>query len=248
MAKQDEQAFLKRGGPAVRQHVAGKPFSDPACSRYFLEFGAVLSLLPPPPADVIDFGCGPGWTSRFLALRGYRVTGVDIAPDMINLARQAADFEGLNFVVGDYETFTAPESYDVVLFYDALHHAEDEKKALQCAWNVLRPGGICVVSEPGKGHARQEESQAAVSRFGVTEKDMPPSRVIRCARQAGFDTFRVYPHPAHLLSFQPLSEQSSRLRVLLEALGRAVWVLLVGRYRHGIVVACKPGKGNVHVA
>ena len=49
--------------------------------------GIIMQLLPATPARVLDLGCGTGWTSTFLALRGYTVVGQDIAPDMLSLAR-----------------------------------------------------------------------------------------------------------------------------------------------------------------
>src|SRR5436305_14463130 len=37
--------------------------------------------------DVLDAGCGEGYLSRILANRGARVTGVDLAPRLVELAR-----------------------------------------------------------------------------------------------------------------------------------------------------------------
>ncbi len=93
MAKTGEIDYLKnlareRGDEAVR-HALGKPFTDANCAAYLTEIAAVLALLPPPPARLLDMGCGTGWTSFFFAKAGYHVTGVDIAPDMIGHASHA---------------------------------------------------------------------------------------------------------------------------------------------------------------
>jgi ubiquinone/menaquinone biosynthesis C-methylase UbiE len=66
-----------------------------------------MSPLPPPPARLLDLGCGAGWTSCFYARRGYEVTGQDIAEDMIYNANEKENREGTNnvrFVVCDYES------------------------------------------------------------------------------------------------------------------------------------------------
>ena len=197
MAKSGEIAYLRNLGEAGIWHAAHKPFSDPGCARYLAEMGALLALLPPPPARLLDLGCGTGWTSVFFARAGYEVVGVDLAPDMIEQAeanRARAGLDGLRFAVSDYEELAFEQAFDCVVFYDALHHAVDEAAAVACACRALRAGGVCVTSEPGEGHHLSPEACAAVRRYHVTEKEMPPRRIIELARAAGFTGFRVYPH------------------------------------------------------
>lgn len=64
---------------------------------------------------VLDAGCGTGDNALFLASRGFRVTGVDIAPTAIETARSRG--EGVEWVVGS--SFTGP--FDTVLA-SALFH------------------------------------------------------------------------------------------------------------------------------
>lgn len=205
MPKPGEINFLKRIGDAGARHAFGKPFSDSDCGRYLGDLGLVLGLLPPPPARVLDLGVGPGWTSVFLARRGYRVVGQDICPDMIDLAnhnRDRYEADAAEFVVQDYEGMPYRNEFDAALFYDALHHAEDERAALAGVYAALRPGGVCVTVEPGEGHA--VASAGVSAELGVTEKDMPPHHVIALGREVGFQSFRVYarhPDPRLLAGF-----------------------------------------------
>lgn len=202
MSKAGEIRYLDALGEAGRRHASGKPFSDPNCDVAFARLGQVFSLLPQPPARVLDLGCGTGWTSAMLARRGFDVVGVDISPDMIEAAAatfSADDSSSLEFRQGDYELLGEDGTFDAVLFFDALHHAEDERAALACAHQALRPGGVCVVSEPGAGHHRRPASVDAVATFGVTEKEMPPHRVKALAREVGFSQARVFAHVGQLL-------------------------------------------------
>jgi SAM-dependent methyltransferase len=197
MAKSGEIDYLRNLGEAGVWHAANKPFSDPGCARYLAEMAAVMALLPPPPARLLDLGCGTGWTSVFFARACYEVVGVDLAPDMIAQAeanRARAGLDSLTFVVCDYEELPFDREFDGAVFYDALHHAVDEAAALAGAFRALRPGGVCVTSEPGEGHHISPEALAAVRRYNVTEKEMPPRRIIELGRAAGFTGFRVYPH------------------------------------------------------
>lgn len=47
----------------------------------------LASWLPAPPGDVLDLGCGTGSLSLLAAEQGHRVTGVDLSPAMVELAR-----------------------------------------------------------------------------------------------------------------------------------------------------------------
>ncbi|MCI0638205.1 MAG: class I SAM-dependent methyltransferase [Gemmataceae bacterium] len=196
MPKAGELAYVSNIGAAGVRHALGKPFSDPECSRYLLDLGAIFAHLPPPPARLLDLGCGTGWTSAFIALRGYDVTAVDIAPDMIGLARRNQERWGadnIEFVAGDYEETRFAGAYDAVVFYDSLHHAEDENRALAGAFRALKAGGVCLTCEPGDGHARA--AQEIAQRYGVTEKDMPPWHIMEIARTLGFRAAAVVERP-----------------------------------------------------
>ena len=135
--KAGEKAYYAMLGPEGLRHARDKPFSDPHCGRYLCDLGALLLMLEGPPRSVLDLGCGTGWTSLFLARAGYVVQGVDISADAIAVARESAASAGmtrLTFAAADYEGFQADRAFDYALFYDALHHAEDEQAAVAAAW------------------------------------------------------------------------------------------------------------------
>ena len=250
MAKVGEINYMRKLGERGRWHAINKPFSDPNCPSYFVELGAIFGLLPPPPLRVLDIGCGTGWTSRFFARRGYQVLGVDICPEMIEAARTVNEREelpNLEFQVCDYETMTHVAEFDIAVFYDALHHSVDEEAALRMAYQALKPGGICITSEPGRGHASSAHSQHAMAEYNVTEKDMPPGRIIRAARRVGFRKSKTYPHAFDLsrLAYQGQGRVLNwiprwlgpirKLAVLLQM----NLVCLLCRFRSGIVVLQK---------
>lgn len=56
-----------------------------------------------PPGRALDLGCGTGVNSVYLAQRGWNVTGVDMVPRALGLARRRAEREGVapRFVEGD---------------------------------------------------------------------------------------------------------------------------------------------------
>jgi SAM-dependent methyltransferase len=99
-----------------------------------------IDLLPPPPLDVLDLGCGEGRLPRDLTALGYRTAGVDISPAMIAAARDA-DPSGRYEVANAAETPFADGSFDLVTAFMSLQDMEDMPAAVAETARVLRRGG-----------------------------------------------------------------------------------------------------------
>ena len=111
MPKAGEIRYLQASGEHGAAFAADKPFSDPDCGQHLVALGALRMLLPPPPARLLDLGCGTGWTSCMFAQMGYDVVGQDIAPDMIhyaNIKKQRYRVPHVRFITSDYESMRQP--------------------------------------------------------------------------------------------------------------------------------------------
>jgi SAM-dependent methyltransferase len=195
MTKIAEIMYLKNLGGDGQIHALNKPFSDLNCGNYLIDIGQIISLLPPPPGKLLDLGAGSCWTSVFFAKRGYDVTAQDISEDMLKLAeknRSLYNVDKLRFILSDYEQLKLNEEFDYAVFFDSLHHAVDPQAAINSVFKALKPGGICLTVEPGKGHSKLEQTIRVVEKMGVTEKDMPPSLIMKLGRNAGFRKMKVY--------------------------------------------------------
>lgn len=105
----------------------------------FCEF--LSSHVPPPPARVLEIGCGDGELARALAERGFEVTAIDPhAPD-------GAIFQRVTF-----ESFQAAQEFDAVVASVSLHHIEDIAGALDKIVSLLSPTGVLVLEEFAKEH------------------------------------------------------------------------------------------------
>ena len=147
--------------PAGYKEMEKAAYSSYAAS--FEEFGsAIFEGLAVPLLDrallmpgnvVLDVACGigiPTLAAAAIVAPGGHVTGVDIAPGMIELARTRAMNRGLTNVTfreGDAESLTLPdESFDVVLSGMGLVHVPDRGRALREMARVLKPGGRLALS------------------------------------------------------------------------------------------------------
>lgn len=99
---------------------------DPGYRRFLMRaFGEVLSRVPPP-AEGLDFGCGPG-------------------PALIAMGREAG------YRMAGYDKFYADEpellsrQYDFITSTEVMEHVADPRAVLDRLWDCLKPGGILVL-------------------------------------------------------------------------------------------------------
>lgn len=102
-------------------------------------------------ASVVDVGCGSGWLTRLMTQRGAHVTGIEVSPRQLALARAAKPVGDEHYIQGSAEELPLPNrSVDIVVFFNSLHHVDPKvlPNALREAARVLKHGGILYVSEP----------------------------------------------------------------------------------------------------
>jgi 2-polyprenyl-6-hydroxyphenyl methylase / 3-demethylubiquinone-9 3-methyltransferase len=101
-------------------------------------------------ARVLDVGCGGGLLCEALARAGARVTGIDLAPGMIEVARLHAAEQALDIsynVVSAEEIASAnPAGFDVVTCMEMLEHVPDPARMVTTLGTLVRPGGAVFVS------------------------------------------------------------------------------------------------------
>ncbi|HEX8292028.1 MAG TPA: methyltransferase domain-containing protein, partial [Pyrinomonadaceae bacterium] len=195
--KQAAVEYPRRISPERLHHLRTKPFYnlankpgryagdgiDADTFRHFCDFANVaLALALPPDRTILDVGCGSGWLSEYFARLGYDVTGVDISPDLIDVARErvervpyGADHETplrCRFLVHDVEGAPLEEQFDAVVCYDSLHHFEDERAVLRNLAAMTKYGGSLFILEgdrPEEGSENEEELLEVMRSFGTLE-------------------------------------------------------------------------------
>lgn len=83
---------------------------------------------------VLDVGCGPGRQAIWLARNlGCSVHGIDLAPAMIDLARQAAKDAGVDveFTSGDFMEVSLQEAFDAVISLGVVEYSHDAEALIK---------------------------------------------------------------------------------------------------------------------
>lgn len=108
------------------------------------------------PELVLDLGCGTGRMTLELSSRGYDMTGVDCSPEMLDIARNAAEEQGddVLWLCQDMREFELYGTVDAaVCCLDCINHlisADDLKKCFSLVHNYLIPDGVFVFDVNGK--------------------------------------------------------------------------------------------------
>ena len=100
------------------------------------------------PGRALDLACGEGRNARWLAERGWDVTGVDISDVAIERARElsAREHHSIEFVRADLLEYEPdPEAFDLVLVFYLQIPASERRVVLDRAAGGLRAGGTLLL-------------------------------------------------------------------------------------------------------
>jgi ArsR family transcriptional regulator len=157
--------------------------------RSWQAFGQLL-LRMLPPLVVADLGSGEGLLSELLARRCRKVIAVDNSEKIVAFGVAKAkknNLKNLEFRHGDLqEPPIEPESVDVVILSQALHHAEEPVKAVAAAYRILKPGGQVLILDLAR-HSFMSAHELYGDRWlGLAESDLQ-----RWLEAAGFRKIEI---------------------------------------------------------
>jgi SAM-dependent methyltransferase len=127
---------------------------------------------PQPGERVLDIGTGTGALALRLAKSGADVTGVDLAPALIDTARRLAADAGIDvtYEVGDAEQLPyGDDSFDVITSSVGSMFAPDHRRVAAELARVCRPGGRIVL-----GHWSAERGVIDMFKVMVPFQPAPP--------------------------------------------------------------------------
>jgi len=174
----------------AEQYLATKDPEDPLTLAALDEATRDLS----PGAAVLDLGCGAGVpVTRWLAQRGFAVTGVDLSERQIELARRLVP--GATFIRADMSALHfEPETFEAVFAFHSIIHVPraDHPALLADIHRWLRPGGRFLATltvTDFEGEEGDWEGWGAAMRWSHYDGETN----VELLREAGFEV--VYAEP-----------------------------------------------------
>ena len=157
--------------------------------RSWQAFGHLLLRILPP-LVVADLGSGEGLLSELLARRCRKVIAVDNSEKIVAFGAAKArknNLKNLEFRLGDLQNPPVePESVDLAILSQALHHAEEPAKAIASTYKMLKPGGQVMILDLAK-HRFSKAQELYGDRWpGFAESDLH-----RWLEAAGFKKIEI---------------------------------------------------------
>lgn len=114
---------------------------NPVRLQFIEQYGSLTGL------RCLDVGCGGGILSESLAQSGAVVTGIDMSPGCIEVARAHAQAKNLSidYQVCPIESFKAPV-FDRVMCLELLEHTTEPEQVIHHCARLLKPGGLLFLS------------------------------------------------------------------------------------------------------
>jgi SAM-dependent methyltransferase len=116
--------------------------------RYLQQFITIDSSL-----KMLEVGTGMGWVPIIAKKRGWNLTGVEIAPGLIEAGREYGRRHGYapDLILGNIETYELGENvYDVIIANSVFEHVENWQPGLDRLYRALKPGGYLFFESTSK--------------------------------------------------------------------------------------------------
>jgi ArsR family transcriptional regulator len=169
--------------------VAGRFDRKYGPGRSWQAFGQLLLHIVPP-LVVADLGSGEGLLSELLARRCKKVIAVDNSEKIVAFGAakaKRAGLKNLEFRLGNLEEPPIePQSVDLAVLSQALHHAADPGKAIKAVWRIVRPGGQVMILD-----LLQHNFEKAKELYGDQWLGFPESDLHQWLEQAGFKKIEI---------------------------------------------------------
>lgn len=186
------EMILKRRQDRAREYfdqLAGK-FGRTYCPGRTWQGLAQMLFALAPPLVIADLGAGEGMLSQLLARRAKKVIAVDNSEKMVEVGAGLALKQGytnLEYRLGDLEDPPIdPESVDIAILSQALHHAVNPARAIVAAHRILKPGGRIAVMDLLAHRFEQAKELYADLWLGFTEPELQ-----QFLEEAGFRDIEV---------------------------------------------------------
>ncbi len=133
-----------------------RSFSPRARAHYALQMTEIEARVRGNPgARVLEVGCGMGTESLWLGMQGADITGVDVRPDRLAVAKarhavledQLARSLSCKFLGRSLLDLPGDEKFDFIWMEQTFHHLEPRAQAVEKIAELLKPGGEVVISE-----------------------------------------------------------------------------------------------------
>jgi SAM-dependent methyltransferase len=178
----DEREFYRRSEAYLYDLTV---FALSGTKEPYLE---VLRRLTPPPAHLLDYGCGIGSDGIRLLEAGYRVTFADFDNPSTRFLRWRLERRGLRADVIDLDCDEPPSGFDAAFAFDVIEHVPDPFAMLESLERLARL--VVVNFLAGEGD------------YGELHRRLPTRDLVRRAARRRLRHYGLYHGRSHLVAYE----------------------------------------------
>lgn len=147
----------------------------PFCEKHFTE-----------QSQVLDIGCGSGYSTSLLQAKGFQPVGIDVSSEMIRFAQQA--YPELPFRQGDIQQLPyKADTFDGILMINVIEWTPSPQEVLQELYRVTQEGGLICAGILGPTAGPRKVSFKRLLGESVIMNTMMPWEFMELAEQTGFN-------------------------------------------------------------
>jgi SAM-dependent methyltransferase len=193
-------------------------------------------------ARLLDVGCGTGQFLAAARAAGYRVTGIDLSPTQVELARRRFRLPDVQALSLEALAARHPAPFDVVTAFQVLEHVADPRTFLVTLHAIVASGGHLALGVPHRHGWRALRDPRDVPPNHLTR--WSPTALRRALDASGFEALQVRQHR----SVYNFLLRHVRLGLLRRLMRRTAAAHAAGRVPSPAVLALAIGKARALMA
>ncbi|TYQ15828.1 UNVERIFIED_CONTAM: malonyl-CoA O-methyltransferase [Acetivibrio alkalicellulosi] len=137
--------------------------------------------------NILEIGCGTGYVTRLLLsnFNNAKITGLDIAPGMIDYVKSTVTSKNVDFICSDIEEINITKKYDLIVSNATFQWFNNLEKTLVKIVNLLKPGGFFCFSTFGTNTFRELKNSFEKTQIllDIQQDDISPGQTFISANQ-----------------------------------------------------------------
>ena len=147
--------------------------------------------------DILEVGCGAGFSADYLSGRYRRYLGIDYSRELIKYANKYNLRDGVEFRATDITELKTSDRFDLVLMIGVLHHVALIPRFMESSLKFLKPLGWVVANEPNQGNPAvrivRKIRKKVDSHYSASQRSFSGSQLIEIFEASGLSMIQSRP-------------------------------------------------------
>nr|NQU91186.1 class I SAM-dependent methyltransferase [Bacteroidota bacterium] len=186
--------------------------------------------------DIIEVGCGAGFSTKYLRGTYHKYLGIDYSDELIKFAQAHNAGKGVEFQAINIKDLETKRRFDVVLLIGVLHHFENIWSLMDHMTSLLKPGGWIVANEPHGGNPAIRFSRAIRkkidSKYSSKQVEFTISQLYNIFEGARLKEIKMIPQGIFSTPFAEVVMPLQKITTLISKCACSIDKIIERKYRY----------------